>query len=335
MKIRSPGKLILSGEYAIVHGHPAIAMAVDRYVELDITSQSSNGVTFDLSHFNNTYYLTFAELNALRLTIQQRYQLFSEGKLAIKDVLNHPVELMQFALSLLLEEQEASAEGMKIKLQSSIPMGCGMGSSAAVIISVLLGATYYLQYNMTAEHWYLLAQEAENIQHGRSSGIDLQTILSGGCIYRHGDRIEKRTVPQFPMFLIDTGKPCVSTGECVAKTASFFKTSHIGDDFAAVTHRLDAMLHTCSTTGIKEAIRANHQLLNTIGAVPEKVCHFIQEIEAHDGAAKICGAGAVSGEKAGMVLVILDDESLLKKINMSFGYSILPIQCVSEGVHVI
>ena len=44
MKARAPGKLVLSGAYAVLHGAPAIATAVDRYVLAD-SSRAADFVT--------------------------------------------------------------------------------------------------------------------------------------------------------------------------------------------------------------------------------------------------------------------------------------------------
>jgi len=51
------------------------------------------------------------------------------------------------------------------------------------------------------------------------------------------------------------------------------------------------------------SIRENHRLLSDIGVVPHRVQHLIAEIENVGGAAKICGAGSVSGDHAGVVWV--------------------------------
>ncbi len=52
----------------------------------------------------------------------------------------------------------------------------------------------------------------------------------------------------------------------------------------------------------QQAVRAHQSLLNQIGVVPAKVQAFIEEIEHSGGAAKICGAGAVGWDAAGMVI---------------------------------
>jgi mevalonate kinase len=334
MKVRAPGKLILSGEHAVVYGHPALAMAVDRYVTLEITQHMTSGISFNLIDLNRQCDFTFSGLDELSVRVKERYKLFQKGIVGVRDILSNPLELVQFALALLFQEYPFS-NGIKIQVQSSIPMGCGMGSSAATILSVLFGVAEYLQLHIPEEKYYPLALEAENMQHGHSSGIDLQTSLYGGCIYRQDGQVVKRKAPSLSMFLVNTGTPTVSTGECVTHAAPYFKTSKIGDDFAAVTQSLDQALLANALLESKQVIRANHQLLKTIGVVPEKVCRFIHDIEASAGAAKICGAGAIAGDSAGMVLVMIEDETLLKNINLPFGYSILPIQCAARGVHVV
>jgi hypothetical protein len=52
------------------------------------------------------------------------------------------------------------------------------------------------------------------------------------------------------------------------------------------------------------SVRENHRLLCEIGVVPTRVKKMIEAIEALGGAAKICGAGSVTGENAGVVWVV-------------------------------
>jgi len=70
-----------------------------------------------------------------------------------------------------------------------------------------------------------------------------------------------------------------------------------------------------------------------IGVVPESVQNFISHIEANGGAAKICGAGAVAGDRAGAVLVVSDDKHAVTALTSRFGYNIIPISGESRGVH--
>lgn len=335
MKVIAPGKLILSGEHAVVYGKPALAMAVNRYVTASITPQETPQISFDLKDLNYASGLTLASLEQLESRIKNKYQHFVQGDFKIQDVLHKPFELAQFASSLCLAVLNIELiQGMCIHVQSTIPMGCGMGSSAATILSIIYAISQYLNMDITKESIYRVGLEAENVQHGTSSGLDLLISLHGGCVYYKDHTTTPRVLPSFPLFLVNTGMPESSTGECVMGVAPSFKSSSLGDDFAAVTDAMDRALNT-NPQEMQQVIRENHKLLVKIGVVPERVQKFISQIEQIHGAAKICGAGSVTGDRAGVVLVMTEDEAALQKICEQYQYTILPIAGEARGMHVV
>ncbi len=336
MKILAPGKLILSGEHAVVYGKPALAMAINRYVTATATPQIPPLISFDLSDLAYHHKLSLSALEHLKNRIKQKYQCFINGEFKIRDVLHKPVELAQFAFSLFFEALNVKlTQGIKIHVQSTIPMGCGMGSSAATILSIVRAIAHHLHIPLSSEMLYRLGLEAENMQHGYSSGLDLRISLLGGCIYVKGDKIHSRPIPALPMYMVNTGTPESSTGECVAAVANHFKNTKMGEEFANVTNAMDVALQHNQFEEVMQAIRENHQLLIKIGVVPQAVQNFISAVENFGGAAKTCGAGAISGEKAGIVLVVTEDEPALATLCERYNYSILPIACEPRGVHVV
>jgi hydroxymethylglutaryl-CoA synthase len=334
MRVYAPGKLMLSGEHAVVYGRPALAMAINRYATATVTRESIPQVLFDLSDLSHHSRLSFNALKHLKGRIKRKYHRFIRGDYSIRDVLQKPFELAQFALGIVAGSLNLTLpHGVKIQLQSNIPIGCGMGSSAATILSVMHALSEYLDVPLSQDKLYQLALEAENMQHGRSSGLDLRVALHGGCIYAQGQDIQTRAVPTLPMYLVNSGTPVTTTGQCVEKVAPYFKSNQLGDEFAAITNAMDEALRQQSWQKMQEAIRQNHQLLVNIGVVPNKVQQFISQIELSGGAAKICGAGAVAGDQAGALLVVSGDKGILNSLSTRFGYNVIPISAELRGVH--
>lgn len=330
----APGKLILSGEHAVVYGHPALAMAVNRYVKTTISKTSKAQILFDLVDLAQQKQLTLPALSRVKNKIKRKYQQFVQGELGIRDVLQKPAELAQFALGLFAETyQHLSSQGLKVKVQSDIPIGCGMGSSAASILSMLKAVANYSNVAITNDVLLEMALQAENMQHGYSSGLDLKVILEGGALYLHGDHIEKQNFQTNSFYFINTGTPLATTGQCVEKVAPLFKNIALGDEFAAVTNALTLALQQEAAEDACFAVRKNHELLVHIGVVPEPVQQFIHAIQVAGGAAKICGAGSITGEQAGMVLVMLQDEQRLASICQRFAYELTSIKCESRGLY--
>lgn len=336
MKVYAPGKLILSGEHAVVYGKPALAMAVNRYATATITRDTVPQFLVDLSDLAHHSRLSVSSLQHLKARIKRKYHRFIRGDFSIRDVLQKPFELAQFALSIIADSLNLSLpHGVKIHVQSTIPVGCGMGSSAATIISVMHAVSHYFQIPVSKEALFKLALEAEKMQHGYSSGLDLKVALFGGCLFVEGEHYQHRSLPQLPMYLVNTGAPLATTGQCVEKVAPFFQSGQLGDEFAAVTKAMDQALQAQNMAEFAKTIKANHQLLVQIGVVPDKVNQFITEVEKLGGVAKVCGAGSIYGDRSGALLVSLEDERSVNILSARFGYEVLPIVVEARGVHAV
>lgn len=336
MKVLAPGKLILSGEHSVVYGQPALAMAVNRYVVATVIPQMFSGISFDLLDFRHEKKFTLQALEHLKNQIKLNYNRFMQGELKIRDVLKKPGDLVQFAFILFFETLKLKlAQGIKIRLQSDIPIGCGMGSSAAAILSIFHALASHLRIEHSADLFFRLGLEAENMQHGYSSGLDLRVSLQGGCLYVNDGRIYPRTLPSLPLYLVNTGTPQNTTGECVTNVAHHFKKTSLGDDFAAVTNAMDSALQLSQNQEVMRAMTENHNLLSHIGIVPDIVQRFVRDIQQTGGAGKVCGAGTVTGNSAGIVLVVTENEVALNALCIRYGYAVIPVLGEPRGVHVI
>ena len=335
MKAIAPGKLILSGEHAVVYDKPAIAMAIDRSAQsVILPSDDTDEISFELQDLSQSGSFTIRALRELKNRLAKNYRLFLEGKLGIRDVLYKPVELFQFAFITILDGLHLKvANGVKIQLHSNIPIGCGMGSSAATVLSVLRGVGHYFRVEFRPEWYHAYSLEAENLQHGHASGVDTYISLNGGCARFQKGEAQKLPLPRMPMHLVHTGVPETTTGECVSRVRETFGDSNIWSEFEAVTNAMEKALATNNLEDIQSCIRENNRLLAGIGVVPGRVQEFISEVESTGAAAKVCGAGAVAGDKGGIVMVC--SEQAPKQLCNKYGYDIVSVRGEPLGARIV
>lgn len=334
LRIRTPAKLILSGEHAVIYGYPALAVAINCYMEVIVRWAFPLRFSFHFMGIDFRRQITLQTLQKLQRKLKNQYHKYCSGRLSIRKVLQKPFELSLFTFINVLDRLKIELPtGIDIVTNSNIPMGCGMGSSAASVVGLIYALTQFLNIDLNLEDYLMLGIESENLQHGYSSGLDVHTVYHGGCLrYEKGD-FEKRTLPDLAIQLVQTGQPKSSSGECVSQVSSFFKKSSIGNDFSAVTNAFDQALKNEDREEIKNCIRQNHHLLRTIGVVPDKINNFIVDVEKLGGAAKICGAGSIRGDNGGAVLVAADNP--LVDLPRRYGYSLIPVQTDNQGTHVV
>ena len=334
MKAISPGKLILSGEHAVVYGAPALAMAIDRGVTATVTPAAGGEIAFDLPDIQQHDSFTIRALQEFKRRVWKNYRAFLSGKLTIRDVMQKPIDLFAFAFITVLDGLHHTLEnGVIVQLKSNLPLGCGLGSSAASVLSELRALGHYLRVDFKPEWYYEYSVEAEKMQHGHPSGVDSHISLYGGCARFQNGQAESLPLPRMPMYLVETGVPEATTGECVMHVRNRFAEDKIWADFEAVT--LEAVKAVCGDDAemMKAFVRENHRLLCRIGVVPEKVQRFVADVEAAGGAAKICGAGSIRGDAGGALLVLADfmPSALCEK----YGYAVSPVRGDPLGTRMV
>lgn len=312
----APGKLILCGEHAVVAGGTAIAIAVQRYAKTTITrTEKNNSVFFNLLNMEHKGSYTVDKLSAIKNRLKNGYQGFLKGENRLRDVVQKPFELMQYTASNVLDTLSPKTDiGVEIESHSDIPIGCGMGSSAASIVSTNFALSHFFdKKDLTAEKYFELGLDAENLQHGRSSGLDIQMALHGGVVKYQQGKTAVISTPKFNIYFHNSGKPSSSTGECVTQTQMVFQQEpELLAAFEQVSHDVETAIVNNDEALMINAIRHNHQLLVKTGVVPKNIQTLVAQVEAAGGAAKITGGGSIQGETAGCVIAVgLDNPQAL------------------------
>lgn len=307
----APAKIILSGEHAVVYGAPALAVAVQRYASVvPVTPAVSGQLTLDLSdlHLHASY--PYAELVAEAERCRLRHADYVAGRLPIAAVVTPPLLLLTALVDLIGGDIERlPSGGLHYRISAGIPLGAGMGSSAAVVSALLRLAAEQLGIEPSPAALWPIAVAAEQLQHGRSSGLDPAMSLWGGLMaYRNGECQPLQGALPGQWRLVHTGTPSCTTGECVEQVRQQFAHSPIWEQFEHTTIALQQALQQSAPAAVRTQLQANHRLLCQLGVVPVAVQGYIQQLEQLGAAAKICGAGAVRGDAAGMVLVYHPDK---------------------------
>ena len=220
MKAVAPGKLILSGEHSVVYGKPAIAMAIDRSAVFELTPQAGEKISFDLPGGQEDDSFTLLALRDLKRRVENKYREFLQGEIGIRYVLSAPADLFRFAFIHTLDGLHRTLDsGLVLKLRSSIPVGCGMGSSAATVLSEIRALGHYMRVDFKPNWYYEYSLEAEKMQHGRPSGVDTYISLHGGCACFQNGEASSLSLPKMKMYMVEPSqKPVLNPSLALSAT---------------------------------------------------------------------------------------------------------------------
>lgn len=194
---RTPGKLILLGEYVVLEGAPSIVTAVNKYAKISI--EESGGHHFILNSPN-------LEISNLNFTVNNNQSLVFQS--AINNTLKNQLHLFSITIGNtinFLQDQKIKYKPLKITIDTgdfydgSNSKKFGLGSSAAITVGLIKSVYQFYEIPFTTEQLTQSALRAHYEAQGKmGSGIDIVTSINGGIgIFSKTKKVEykKLTLP--------------------------------------------------------------------------------------------------------------------------------------------
>jgi mevalonate kinase len=300
-----PGKIHLMGEHAVVYGKPALLSAIDRRMRVSIEKAK----TMEIVSNESSAYVVYA------------------------------LEKVKEYLKL------NSLPPMHISINSDIPAGFHLGSSAATAVGVVAASLYFLKKLWNLGQINALAYEIEKKQHGNPSGGDNTAVTFGGLLWFRKEFEFLKSIEQLDMripsglnhfFLINTGRPKETTGEMVAYVRNRVQENpaRMEKVFAQneiQTKRMVSAIKDSNEQELIDAVRIGEQTLESMGVVGRKVIPCIHAIEKVGGAAKILGGGGRK-DGVGFLLCYHNNQKTVENVCARYRYKAQIIQLDQGGV---
>ena len=319
----APAKVILFGEHFVVHGGPAILGSIDKRIRVSARPIASTKIKInsDIGYFASYPSDRLIESRP-HFTEAERilYPLYTATHKVLKD------HLIGTAKSI----------GVEIQLSTDIPLGAGLGSSAASCVATV-AAVGSLFLRPDKDWVYSMALRAEKIIHENSSGADCNISTFGGLIYYIKDTRNKKisSKAELSLVVLITGIKH-STRSQVSFVKNFRNQNRsLFNDLAnratRVCDKAVSAIRSGDIIKLGDLMNENHMLLKDLGVSNDEINDLIRFcLDNGATGAKLTGAGG-----GGSVVALLSNEnqaSFVRKLGKKGFRQYFPVRISSYGL---
>jgi len=287
----APGKVILFGEHFVVYGVKAILCSINKRVT--VTAEKTNERKISIN----------SKIGKLEL----------EPDKSISEI-NSPLKPFYYLANKSIENKDS---GIRIQIDSEIPLGAGLGSSSACCVAGA-AAIFKLFGDISKEEILKLAIEAERTIFENTSGADCTVCTYGGIMeYDKNNGFKKiEYEPNFQLVIINSNMEH-STQSMVSKVKEFENKNK--EEFLRLSNLeselVEDVLKLVKENKVQEIglkMNQNQEYLENIGISNNELVKMVKIGQESSFGAKITGSGG------GGCIFALTNESNLQNILKKF-----------------
>jgi mevalonate kinase len=280
----APGKVILFGEHFVVYGVKAILCSINKRVKVTAEKTSERKISIN------------SKIGKLEL----------EPDKPISEI-NSPLKPFYYLANKSIENKDS---GIRIQIDSEIPLGAGLGSSSACCVAGA-AAIFKLFGNISREEVLKLAIEAERTIFENTSGADCTVCTYGGIMEYDKNKGFKKIEyePNFQLVIINSNIEH-STQSMVSKVKEFENKnteefSRLSDLESKLVEDVLKLVKEKKIKDIGKKMNQNQEYLETIGISNNKLTKMIKIGQESSFGAKITGSGG-----GGCIFALVNESNL-------------------------
>jgi len=301
--IETPSKVILFGEHAVVEGYGAISMAIDLKTRGRISS-SEGEVVVDLKNLGKLLTLSMEDIPKINLGDYDpdvRYVLCA----------------LKSTMSYLRERGYEDLKPFKLEISSKIPVSCGLGSSASVVVTTVKSFLHANNIQLPRDELCRICFSVEKEVQGRASVTDTATVIYNSVLKIENSnnfKVLKGTklynlLKRCHFLVVHVERRRKKTAELVKEVAKHPRKDEI---FRSIGEIVNLVEEVSTEEELGNLMVKNHRLLRDLGVSTRKIDRVVELGSKYGYGAKLSGAGG-----GGVVVILVEEdrrERLLKSL---------------------
>ncbi len=301
-KVSAPGKLMLLGEHAVLHGRRALVGAVNQRIAVTCKPRKDGKIHIISALGEYSTWLDYIEI----------------------------VPAFRFILAALQQEREHLSCGMDLQVEAEFSADVGLGSSAAVT-AAMMGVLYTIsRRKVEPARIFPAAMQTIQAVQGCGSGADLAACVYGGilCYQQEPAQVQKIN-KDFPLTVVYSGSK-LQTGKVINMVKEKY-TRH-PDLFSGIYDLMDksvcaaaAAIEKADYQELGELFNINQGLMDALGVSNYLLSEINYRLRKEPG---ISGS-KISGSGLGDCVI-----GVGKQFDAGFPWQMLPLEFSATGLSI-